>query len=259
MQVDGRYGVDLILGSKGGGATVGWLRSPARPRELVKWSFHPLYEAGWIMSLRACDMDGDGDLDVLASDRKGPDRGILWLENPGPRRTGPGALWQEHRVDAGDREVMFLTIGDFERNGGRDIFCAVRGRAISHWRLGAAPDRPWTLREIPMPPGCGTGKAVAVGDIDGDGRNDLVFSCENARENLSGVRWLSRDSADPGKWTDHEIAGPEGTKYDRLELLDLDADGDLDVITCEESNNLGVIWYENPSTRPAPADRYGYR
>ena len=27
---------------------------------------------------------------------------------------------------------------------------------------------------------------------------------------------------------------------------DLDEDGDLDVITCEESSNLGVIWYENP-------------
>ena len=27
---------------------------------------------------------------------------------------------------------------------------------------------------------------------------------------------------------------------------DLDDDGDLDVITCEETSNLGVIWYENP-------------
>ena len=30
-------------------------------------------------------------------------------------------------------------------------------------------------------------------------------------------------------------------------LADLDGDGDLDVLTCEEVGNLGVIWYENPA------------
>ena len=48
-------------------------------------------------------------------------------------------------------------------------------------------------------------------------------------------------------WQDHEISGPEGVKFDRIELLDLDQDGDQDVITCEERDNLGVIWYENPT------------
>ena len=31
-----------------------------------------------------------------------------------------------------------------------------------------------------------------------------------------------------------------------MKLLDIDADGDLDILTCEERDNLGVIWYENP-------------
>ena len=44
----------------------------------------------------------------------------------------------------------------------------------------------------------------------------------------------------------HDIAGPQGIKFDRIELLDLDLDGDLDVMTCEERENLGVVWYENP-------------
>jgi hypothetical protein len=35
-------------------------------------------------------------------------------------------------------------------------------------------------------------------------------------------------------------------KHDLLEIVDLDDDGDLDVITTEEAKNLGVIWYENP-------------
>ena len=81
--------------------------------------------------------------------------------------------------------------------------------------------------------------------MDLDGQEDIVFSCE-AAQNLSGVRWLSRDAADVRQWRDHEISGSAGTKFDRLELVDLDADGDLDVLTCEEAENLGVIWYENP-------------
>jgi hypothetical protein len=47
------------------------------------------------------------------------------------------------------------------------------------------------------------------------------------------------------------LSGLEGYKFDRLELIDLDGDEDLDVLTCEEnfgenSWGLGVIWYENP-------------
>ena len=42
------------------------------------------------------------------------------------------------------------------------------------------------------------------------------------------------------------ISDAEGVKYDRIELLDLDRDGDLDMITCEERAGLGVVWFENP-------------
>ena len=29
--------------------------------------------------------------------------------------------------------------------------------------------------------------------------------------------------------------------------IDLDGDGDLDLLTCEERDQLGVHWYENPA------------
>ena len=60
--------------------------------------------------------------------------------------------------------------------------------------------------------------------------------------------WLSyrRSPLEPD-WESHEISGPKGTKYDLVFPIDLDADGDLDVLTCEEAENLGVIWYENPT------------
>jgi len=35
LSIDGRNGIDLVVGSKGPGASIGWLQSPARPRRLT--------------------------------------------------------------------------------------------------------------------------------------------------------------------------------------------------------------------------------
>jgi len=248
LDIDGKNGVDLVMSSKGGGAAVGWLQSPDRPRELAAWAYHPLYQAGWIMSLQVTDMDDDDDADIIVSDRKGDNRGVLWLDNPGPQTAANGATWKEHRIGPGDREVMFLTLCDLDGDSRRDVVCAVRGRGITFYRSTGDAEAPWQVHEIQMPDNCGTGKGTAVCDVDGDGRKDVIFSCESASGGKSGVRWLSyKQSPFESVWQDHEISGPEGVKFDRIELLDLDADGDMDVLTCEERDNLGVIWYENPS------------
>jgi hypothetical protein len=246
FDVDGRHGTDLIVGSKNAQAAIGWLQSPANPRDLDAWRYHKLREAGWIMSLEAHDMDGDGDLDLLASDRKGPRRGVFWLENPGAAATVKGEPWPEHPIGGADRQVMFLARGKIGKATTPAVVCAVsgagRGLCVFHPRAGGK----WELEEIPLPPGCGTGKGVGIGDLDGDGDMDLAFTCENATGNLSGVRWLEFTGDPKRPWPEHEISGPQGVKFDRLELLDLDGDGDLDLLTCEERDNLGVVWYENP-------------
>ena len=43
-----------------------------------------------------------------------------------------------------------------------------------------------------------------------------------------------------------DIGAKLGGKYDRIELLDLDGDGDLDLLTCDEGNTNSVLWFENP-------------
>jgi hypothetical protein len=247
LEVDYRRGIDLVAGAKGPGAEIGWFEAPAETRRLDRWKWHPMYAAGWVMSLMARDMDADGDIDILASDRTGDNRGTLWLENPGP---GPAQRqrWPEHRIGATGEEVMFLTEADLDRDGLTDVVAAVKPRRIFfHRRLGR-DGLQWEEFVIPIPEAAGTAKAVAVGDIDMDGALDLVFSCERAHEGLSGIMWLSRRGrvSDPD-WTPHDISGGEGVKYDLVELIDLDGDGDLDVLSCEESTDLGVIWYENPA------------
>jgi hypothetical protein len=227
----------LVLGSKGKGASIGLLRPPAaNPRDLAAWTFEKWYDAGWIMSLELVDLDRDGDLDVLASDRYGQTPGILWFENPGPA----AGAWKNHRVATGIGEPRFCCPADLTGAGRTDVLVATPADIV-HLRLDGKVEQ-----RIPLPDWTGRGKAVTTGDIDGDGKVDLVFSCENAGDTKSGVVWIRSDGA---KWIFQDISGPDGIKYDRVELLDLDGDKDLDVLTTEERHSgkgLGIIWYENP-------------
>ncbi len=246
LQIDGRNGVDLVLSAKGTGAQIGWLECPPEPRNLADWEWHPLYEAGWIMSLVAYDMDEDGNLDIVASDRKGDNRGCLWLENPGPD-VAASTPWNEHRIGPGDKEVMFLDLVDLDRDGLIDVLTAIRGYELMYLHhMGSNPPG-WQEFIIQLPEGTGTGKAVRAEDVNLDGKIDIVFSCEHA-EQKSGVMWMEyKESVVDRDWKAHEISGSIGTKYDLIKMIDLDGDGDLDVLTCEERENLGVIWYENPT------------
>ena len=240
LQVDGG-GMDLVLGSKGGGATIGWLQSPKNPRDIKAWKYHPWYQAGWIMSLISHDMDNDGDLDVLASDRRSKTSGALWLENPGTKamKANPSFQWTVHRVGATGKEVMFITISK-----DKVIHAAVRPNHIHVLRPNADPRQPWREQVITYPANkYGTAKAARAADLDGDGQREIAVSCEAANGAKSGVFYLKKTK---GKWVDHDIGGPKGLKYDRIELLDLDGDGDLDLLTCEERDFNAVLWYENP-------------
>ena len=240
MQVDGG-GMDLVLGSKGGGATIGWLQSPKNPRDIKAWKYHPWYQAGWIMSLISHDMDNDGDLDVLASDRRSKTPGVLWLENPGTKamKANPSLQWTVHRIGAVGKEVMFITISK-----DNIIHAAVRPNRIHVLRPNADPRQPWREQVITYPANnYGTAKAARAADLDGDGQREIAVSCEAANGAKSGVFYLKKTK---GKWVDHDIGGPKGLKYDRIELLDLDGDGDLDLLTCEERDFNAVLWYENP-------------
>ena len=240
MQVDGG-GIDLVLGSKGGGATIGWLQSPKNPRDIKAWKYHPWYNAGWIMSLIKHDMDDDGDLDVLASDRKSKTPGVLWLENPGAKamQANPSLQWAVHRIGADGKEVMFITISK-----DNVIHAAVRPNLIYVLKQNSDPKKPWHAQIIDYPlEHFGTAKAARAADLDGDGQTEIAVSCEAANGAKSGVFYLKRKGT---KWHAHDIGGPKGLKYDRIELLDLDGDGDLDLLTCEERDFNAVLWYENP-------------
>lgn len=247
MPVEGNSGQvsELVVGSKGGAGSIGRLVPAADGgrRQLSEWTWKPLGPAAWIMSIRSEDINHDGTNDIVYSDRRPPTRGIhAWL-----RPRNPADEWRKITLGGTAREVMFLDIADINQDGLSDIVCDVRGsNAFILRKVNPAGSR-WTTVEVNTPKQIGTGKGIAVGDINGDGTTDLVRSCENAEHRI-GVYWQSQTSDGiHADWLFHDISGAtDGIKFDRIELVDIDEDGDLDVLTCEERDNLGVIWYENP-------------
>jgi len=255
MDIDGKNGIDIAVASKGQDALVGWLQSPPDSRALSDWRLHIVYKAGWIMSLISADVDQDGDLDLVVSDRKGPSPGVLWLENRDPAKTPEE--WTEHRMGSSGREIMFMDLNDLDGDGRPEAIAAVKYGEIHFLRRPSDPTRLWTSQivQVALPEGVGTAKGIRTGDVDGDGAVDLVYSCEHAIPPKRGVVWLGRQGgSQESPWRVHDISGPKGIKFDRIELVDLDGDHDLDVLTCEERHQmigLGVIWYENPFNGPA--------
>jgi hypothetical protein len=118
-------------------------------------------------------------------------------------------------------------------------------------RQTSAPAEPWRTQIITVDPSMvGGAKAVAVADLTLDGQLDIVLTCEGATEHKAGVAWAQlTDARTIPADRISSISGVDGVKFDLIALLDLDQDGDSDVITCEETDQLGLIWYENPTVR----------
>jgi hypothetical protein len=236
MQVDGRRGTDLVAGAKNEGAQLGWFEAPANRRDLTAWKFHPIYDAGWIMSIEPHDMDGDGDTDILISERRGPKPGTLWLENQ------QAESWPVRRISSIAEEVLFLTTGDIDKDGLDDVVTAAKSGYIRIYRRVDRSGLKWTESGFKTPEFAGFPKGVAIGDLNLDGVPDIAVSFEQAKGPLTGVvSFLGPD------FKPTNLGGPEGYKYDLVRLIDLDGDGDLDLVTTEEVDLLGVIWYENPA------------
>ncbi len=252
MNVDQQHGVDLVVGSKEPKGQVGWLKSPSNPRKLEQWEYKPIQTAGWVMSLRKFDIDRDGDEDILISDRKGARKGIFWLENESRR---PPSKWNRKPISKRPFEFMFLDVWHDDTANRTRVVSATRNGTLTLYSR-ATDHRGWETIDIPNPNEIPNGKAVAVGDINLDGRMDLVHTTNTGETKRPGVAVLLSSQpphADAAgqrfgtSWTVQTISTSDGIKYDRIELLDLDGDGDLDVLTCEERRNLGVVWFENPT------------
>ncbi|MDG2131481.1 MAG: hypothetical protein P8K08_26015 [Fuerstiella sp.] len=186
------------------------------------------------------------DDNIVYSDRKGIFRSVGWLEN---QTTAQSVVWKDHLIGGKDLEAMFLDIGNVDNK--LTVACNTRNGYVRLLTPGADLPEPWESPRIIHSDGIGGGKGTAFGDVNNDGHMDLDCKCKHA-EGKVGVYWLSgaptqtTNDTEPQHRAFNDFSGnTAGSKFDRIKLPDLARDGDHDLLTCEERDNLGVICYEN--------------
>jgi HEAT repeat protein len=150
-----------------------------------------------------------------------------WLRNPG-RRGGP---WKEFLAieKTGNESPDWV---DVDKDGRKElVFVSESGMAWA--RPGADPTKPWLIRVIAGPQDPRPGHGLGVGDINGDGRNDIV--CPEG--------WWEAP-AGPARvpWVLHRAKlGFEAPA--QMLVFDVNGDGRADVVS-SGAHRYGLWWYE---------------
>jgi hypothetical protein len=178
------------------------------------------------------DIDRDGDMDLLL--------GTRWLRND-------GGAWSLHTVHPTPGDPDRNVLADIDRDGRLDAvvgFEAINKPGKLAWyRQGSDPTQTWTETVIGQPVGP---MSLDVRDLDGDGDLDVVVG-EHNYESPAQARLLIFENLDGkgGSWKQHVVyTGDE--HHDGAQAVDLDGDGDLDIISIGWSHPR-VLVYENRS------------
>jgi putative membrane-bound dehydrogenase-like protein len=180
------------------------------------------------------DFNGDGWNDILVVGFPGTPAFVY--RNPG--RDGLTGLWDKLQVaDSVSNEAPQFT--DITGDGQPELICTRQGHYGYYSAVAADPLGAWQFQEIsekiaPTPFGHGLG----VGDINGDGRLDMIAT----------DGWLQHP-ADPAAqkfWTFHRY--PFAPAAADMFALDVDGDGDADVISALHAHEYGLAWFENTGT-----------
>jgi len=183
------------------------------------------------------DVDGDGDMDIIAGNRGQGDR--VWLNN------GAGAFTDSGQ-SLGVADTVNITAGDVDGDGDVDF-------AESNW---AQPDRiyindgagAFTLGQIVGATNTGD---IALFDMDGDGDLDLV-ACASGGGDTTKV-WSNNGA---GVFTNTGQSLMAGFNTLGMDTADLDGDGDTDVVLANESQGDSILINDGHGVFMNPGNYY---
>jgi len=175
--------------------------------------------------LLIADVNGDGQLDIIVGGKFGPGEGrpaaagnLVWYEHP---------TWERHTIGCGELEAGGVA-WDLTGTGRPDVVAGEQhnGRHLYWWENPPDPTQRWTRRVI-------TDRFLkyhdqAVGDVDGDGKGELVILSQQARKAV-----YFDIPADPRvePWPEtscHLIA--DGVEVEGARIADVDGDGVNEIV-----------------------------
>lgn len=187
-----------------------------------------------VNSVRATDIDSDGDVDLVASSEG--DKKISWYENNGNQ------IFKRHIIhDYGEVpiDVQSVLAVDFDKDGDVDIF-SIASSTVSFANqhiMYHVNDGNENFISFPILKNSNTkgGYSISVTDINGDGKLDVVFP------NGSAIAWYELNQQ--GDFIFHNLRGFTTDVPSSIDTEDMDGDGDKDVLIATGGDE--IRWYEN--------------
>jgi hypothetical protein len=181
----------------------------------------------------AHDFTGDGWPDVLATEL----RQLVLYVNP----RGEARRWQRHVVAPGVTSELAL-MRDLDKDGVPELIFGQGGRLTIAKMKANDPTSVWPVFFV-SDAGMAGNHGYGVGDINGDGRLDLIGNrgwWEQPAGGLTSAAWTFHDTPfnDPG--SGEAVSGGGGV----MSVVDVNGDGRADVITSLAAHGFGLSWFE---------------
>jgi len=233
--IDGDSLTDVLGVARVGDEVAWWRNGGGDPIAWTKYTIRAGYD--FAHEVYAEDLDRDGDMDVFGA--ASYENEITWWRNDG----GAPVAWTEQVIGAGFTGAKSVHVGDFDGDDTLDVVgAAILDNEVTWWHNGGGDPIQWTRFRIDRS-FAGAHRVQAV-DVDRDGRLDVAGAAYFGHE----IAWWRNDGGDTIAWTKQTI-GWDFYAACIAQAIDLDGDGDMDVLGTAQSGNQ-VAWWRNDGGQP---------